>query len=146
MRRRTALLITFICTISLASHTHAQIPQPTSTTENDPLHRIQTPSTAACTTDAASSCAEVTAKILPLILGPSPMQENLRRLTDEIGGRVTGSPAMDHAVQWAISAFRATGVDVHTEKYQFPLTWSEGDTHLELLGEIKFPLRTASLG
>jgi carboxypeptidase Q len=141
MRRRTALLIICIYTVTLPSHTHAQIP------ENDPLHRIQTsPPEAACTTDAASSCAEVTAKILPLILGPSPMQENLRRLTDEIGGRVTGSPAMDHAVQWAISAFRATGVDVHTEKYQLPLTWSEGDTHLELLGEIKFPLRTASLG
>jgi carboxypeptidase Q len=145
MRRRTAPLIIFICTISLTSHTHAQIPQPT-TTENDPLHRIQTPSTTACTTDAASSCAEVTAKILPLILGPSPMQENLRRLTDEIGGRVTGSPAMGRAVQWATSAFRAAGVDVHTEKYQLPLTWSEGDTRLELLGEIKFPLRTVSLG
>jgi carboxypeptidase Q len=140
MRRRTALFIICIYTVTIASHTHAQIP------ENDPLHRIQTPSTAACTTDASSSCAEVTAKILPLILGPSPMQENLRRLTDEIGGRVTGSPAMDRAVQWATSAFRAAGVAVHTEKYQLPLTWSEGDTRLELLSEIKFPLRTVSLG
>src|ERR1700686_5325196 len=141
MRRRTALLIICIYTVTLPSHTHAQIP------ENDPLHRIQTsPPEAGCTTDAASSCAEVGAKILPLILGPSPMQENLRRLTDEIGGRVTGSPAMGRAVQWATSAFRAAGVDVHTEKYQLPLTWSEGDTRLELLGEIKFPLRTVSLG
>jgi carboxypeptidase Q len=145
MRRRTTLLIILICTLALASYSEAQIPQPNSTTENDPLHRAQTPSTAACTTDA-SSCAEVTAKILPLILGPSPMQENLRRLTDEIGGRVTGSPAMERAVQWATSAFRAAGVDVHTEKYQLPLTWAEGDTRLELLGEIKFPLRTVSLG
>ena len=146
MHRRTPLLIILICTLALASYSQAQIPRPTSTTENDPLHRTQTPSTAACTTDASSSCAEVTAKILPLIFGPSPMQENLRRLTDEIGGRVTGSPAMDRAVQWATSAFRAAGVDVHTEKYQLPLIWSEGDTRLELLGEIKFPLRTVSLG
>ncbi len=146
MRRRTALFIILTCTLTLVSPTRSQIPQPNSTTENDPLHRIQTPSTAACTTDASSSCAEVAAKILPLILGPSPMQENLRRLTDEIGGRVTGSPAMDRAVQWATSAFRAAGVNVHTEKYQLPLTWSEGDTRLELLGEIKFPLRTVSLG
>jgi carboxypeptidase Q len=147
MRRRTVLLIICIYTLALAPHTHAQIPQSNPTTENDPLHRTQTPpSAAACTTDASSSCAEVAAKILPLILGPSPMQENLRRLTDEIGGRVTGSPAMERAVQWAMSAFRAAGVDVHTEKYQLPLTWSEGDTRLELLGEIKFPLRTVSLG
>jgi carboxypeptidase Q len=146
MRRRTALLI-ILCTITLASHTHAQIPQPNSTTENDPLHRAQpSPSTAACTTDTSSSCAAIATKILPLILGASPMQENLRRLTDEIGGRVTGSPAMERAVQWATSAFYAAGVDVHTEKYQLPLTWSEGDTRLELLGEIKFPLRTVSLG
>ena len=146
MRRRVTLLIILICTLALASYSHAQIPQPNSTTENDPLHRTQTPSTAACSTDAASSCAEVTAKVLPLILGPSPMQENLRRLTDGIGGRVTGSPAMERAVQWATAAFRAAGVDLHTEKYQLPLTWTEGDTRLELLGEIKFPLRTVSLG
>src|SRR6202140_2628523 len=145
MLRRAALIIIF--TLTLASQTLAQIRQSNPTTENDPLHRTQTrASAAACTTDASSSCAEVAAKILPLILGPSPMQENLRRLTDEIGGRVTGSPAMGRAVQWATSAFRAAGVDVHTEKYQLPLTWSEADTHLELLGEIKFPLRTVSLG
>jgi carboxypeptidase Q len=146
MRRRTLLLIIFTCTLALASHTHAQIPQPNPATETDPLHRAQTSPSAACTTDTSSSCAEVAAKILPLILGPSPMQESLRRLTDEIGGRVTGSPAMERAVQWATSAFRAAGIDVHTEKYQLPLTWTEGDTRLELLGEIKFPLRTVSLG
>src|ERR1700736_3487857 len=145
MCRRTALLAIFICTLTLPSQTHPQIPQPNSTTETDPLHRTQTPS-AACTTDASSSCAEVAAKIQPLILGPSPIQENLRRLTDEIGGRVTGSPAMERAVQWATTAFRTAGVEIHTEKYQIPLTWSEGDTRLELLGEIKFPLRTVSLG
>lgn len=143
MLRRIALLM-LLCT--LAFRTRAQIPQSNSATETDPLHRVQTPSAAACTTDVSSSCAEVAAKILPLILGPSPMRENLRRLTDEIGGRVTGSPAMEHAVQWATTAFRAAGVEVHTEKYQLPLMWSEGDTRLEMLGEIKFPLRTVSVG
>jgi carboxypeptidase Q len=146
MRRHTPLLIIFICTFTLTPQTRAQIPQPNPTTETDPLHRAQTTSAASCTTDASSSCAEVAAKILPLILGPSPLQENLRRLTDEIGGRVTGSPALERAVEWATTAFRAVGVEVHAEKYQLPLTWSEGDTHLELLGKIKFPLRTVSLG
>jgi carboxypeptidase Q len=144
MRRCTAQLTILICTLTVVSQMSAQIPQPTADT--DPLHRAQSPSTVTCTTDASSSCAEVAAKILPLILGASPMPENLRHLTDEIGGRVTGSPAMERAVQWGTSAFRAAGVEVHTEKYQLPLTWSEGDTRLELLGEIKFPLRTVSLG
>src|SRR5260370_11410628 len=61
-------------------------------------------------------------------MGSSPLEENLRRLTDEIGGRVTGSLQMAKAVEWGVAAFRAAGVDVHTEKYTLPLTWSEGDT------------------
>ena len=72
------------------------------------------------------------------------MEENLRRLTDEIGGRVTGTPEMAKAAGWAVAAFRAAGIDVHTEKYTLPVTWSEGDSHLELLGPVKFPLRLKS--
>jgi len=130
-----------------AAPSHAQLPSSSSATAGDPLHREKSPqASAACTIEASSSCAEAAAKILPLVLGPSPMQENLRRLTDEIGGRVTGTPAMARAIQWGTAAFRAAGVEVHTEKYQLPVTWSEGDTRLELEGKIKFPLRTVSLG
>jgi hypothetical protein len=51
-------------------------------------------------------------------LGASPLEENLRYLTDTIGGRVTGSPAADRAAKWAVEAFRRAGVDdVHTEKF-----------------------------
>src|ERR1700758_1357985 len=101
--------------------------------------------TAACSATEAS-CAEAAAKILPQVMGPSPLEENLRRLTDEVGGRVTGSPEMARAVDWAVAAFRAEGVDVHTEKYTLPLTWSEGDTHLELLGPLQFPVRLVAVG
>src|SRR4029077_2537465 len=87
-------------------------------------------SSAACSATAASGGAHAAAKILPQVMGPSPMEENLRRLTDEIGGRVTGSPQMAKAIEWAVSAFRAEGVEVHTEKYTLPLTWSEGSTLL----------------
>jgi len=38
-------------------------------------------------------------------MGLSPLEENLRRLTDEVGGRVTGSPQMAKAVDWAVAAF-----------------------------------------
>jgi hypothetical protein len=74
------------------------------------------------------------------------MEENLRRLTDEIGGRVTGSPEMAKAVEWGVGAFRAAGVDVHREKYTLPVTWSEGDTRLELLEPVKFPVRLKAGG
>jgi hypothetical protein len=71
------------------------------------------------------------------------MEENLRRLTDEIGGRVTGTPQMAQAVQWGVAAFRAAGIDVHTEKYTLPVTWSEGKTDL-LVSEP--PLRNERVG
>ena len=116
-------------------------------------------SAVACSATDASSCAEITAKILPIIMGPSPLEENLRRLTDEIGGRVTGSPEMAIAVEWAVAAFRSAGVDVHTEEYTLATTWREGDTallasyHSQLSSPPKtdagvplVPLRAASLG
>src|SRR6266403_1348292 len=99
-----------------------------------------------CSVTEASSCAQAAAKILPIVMGSSPMEENLRRLTDEIGGRVTGSPEMAKAVEWGLAAFHAAGVDVHTEKYILPVTWGEGDTRLELLGPVKFPVRLKATG
>jgi len=99
----------------------------------DPLHPAPSaPGSAACSAAETSSCAEAAAKLLPLILGDSPMIENLRRLTDEVGGRVTGSPEMAKAVQWGIAGFRAAGVDVHTEEYTLPVTWKEGATGLAI--------------
>src|SRR5258708_16805934 len=55
---------------------------------------------AGCSTIEASSCAEAAAKILPIVMGSPPLEENLRRLTDEIGGRLTGPPQMAKAGGW----------------------------------------------
>jgi len=102
---------------------------------------------AGCSANAPSLCEEATRKIVANALGPSPLEENLRRLTDEVGGRVTGSPAMARAVAWAVAAFRQSGVDVvHTEKYMLPLAWSEGETRLEVLAPVPFPVRLVSVG
>jgi carboxypeptidase Q len=75
-------------------------------------------------------------------LGPSPLEENLRYLTDTIGGRVTGSPAAHKAAAWAVEAFHRAGVDeVHTEKFTMPVGWSEGHTRVEILLPVPFPVR-----
>src|SRR5271168_1207775 len=103
--------------------------------QTDPLHPTQMiQGVGACSATEVSSGAEAAGKILPLVMGPSPMEENLRRLTDEIGGRVSGSPQMAEAVQWGIGAFRGAGIAVHTEKYTMPVSWAAGETRLELLG------------
>jgi carboxypeptidase Q len=113
--------------------------------KTDPLSRSSSPSSLVCSATEAS-CAEAASKILPQVLGPSPLEENLRRLTDEVGGRVSGTPQMAKAVDWAVAAFRAAGIEVHTEKYQLAHSWSEGDTRLEILGSQNSPVRLVSEG
>jgi carboxypeptidase Q len=144
MQRRT-IHLTYLLLILIACYSSLKAQFPPA--KKDPLVPAQTPeSSAACSATDASSCAQAAAKILPIVMGPSPMEENLRRLTDEIGGRVTGTPQMAKAVEWGVAAFRAAGIDVHTEKYTLPVTWSEGDTRLELLGPVKFPVRLKAEG
>jgi len=136
----TSLLLCFCFSISNSS---AQIPA----VKPDPLHPGSTAQGApGCSATAASSCAQAAAKITPIVMGESPLEENLRRLTDGIGGRVTGSPEMAKAVEWGVAGFRAAGVDVHTEKYMLPQSWSEGDTRLEVMGADRFPVSLVSLG
>jgi hypothetical protein len=80
-------------------------------------------------------------------LGESPLEENLRYLTDTIGGRVTGTPAAHRAALWAVEAFRNAGVsEVHTEEFTVPVSWSEGHTQIEVLFPEPFPVRLVSIG
>lgn len=64
-------------------------------------------------------------------LKPSPLETNLRRLTDEVGGRLPGTPAFDRAVEWGIAAFKEAGADsVHTEEFTIQKSWAEGATEM----------------
>ena len=87
------------------------------------------------------SCAEIAPQMEQTAMGASPLEENLRYLSDSIGGRVTGTAAADRAAGWAVQALRLAGVDeVHTEKYTMPVGWSEGNTRLEVLAPETFPV------
>ena len=80
-------------------------------------------------------------------LGPSPIEENLRYLTDTIGGRVTGTPEADRAVGWAVQALRHAGVDdVRTEKFTVPVGWTEGHTVVEISSPAPFRVHLTSIG
>jgi hypothetical protein len=52
---------------------------------------------------------------------------------------------MDRAVAWGIAAFRAAGVDVHTESYEMPATWQEGASSFDLSGPVRFPISITSI-
>jgi len=69
--------------------------------------------------------------IIQVALQRSPLEDNLRHLTDEVGGRVPGTLAMLHAVQWGMQALTAAGADsVHIESFEIPASWSEGATEM----------------
>jgi Peptidase family M28 len=75
------------------------------------------------------TCAELAPGMIRSALGPSPLEENVRYLTDSIGARPTGSPAARRATRWAVEAFRRAGVDeVHTEKFSIPAGRNKGRT------------------
>src|SRR5277367_817988 len=86
---------------------------------------------AICFAATPASDADDAARIIQSALEPSPLQSNLQHLTDEIGGRVPGTPAMQQAVQWGVNAFKAAGADsVHTEEFSIPNSWAEGATEM----------------
>jgi hypothetical protein len=94
-----------------------------SQSQTDPLARIREASKTnveACSTTGESLCAQVAPKIIQNAMGESPLAENLRRLTNEIGGRVSGTTAAARAVAWGVAAFRNAGIDAHTEHFASP--------------------------
>jgi carboxypeptidase Q len=127
--------------LALGAAASAQIPP-----VKPPPLSMQPPSgTGACV--VGKSCAELAPAMIQSALGASPLAENLRYLTDAIGGRVTGSPAADRAVAWGVEAFHNAGVDeVHAEKFTIPVGWSEGHTTVEVLAPQPFPVRLVSIG
>ena len=96
---------------------------------------------------APSAFAQSNDAVMQQALSPaSPLQENLRKLTDEIGGRVPGTPAFQQAMQWGIEGFRVAGAEsVHTEEFTIPTSWAEGNTEVDVVAPAKFQVRAHSI-
>jgi len=54
-------------------------------------------------------------------------------LTDSIGPRLTGSPEMANARQWAVSTYRGWGIAAREEQYGTWRGWWRGHTHVDLI-------------
>src|SRR5450755_4435644 len=92
---------------------------------------------------------ETVDRLIAEALKPSALETNLRRLTDEIGGRVPGTPAFQRAVDWGVAAFKDAGTDsVHTEEFTIQKSWGEGATEMTacLYSGVAFPVRAVSVG
>lgn len=80
---------------------------------------------------------------------PSTLEKNLEALTDRVGGRVTGSPAYQQAVDWGQQALRAAGADsvtVETVRDPEAASWGEGKTELDITAPTQFRARAVAFG
>ena len=84
-------------------------------------------------------------RLVAALLGETPIAEDLRELTDEIGGRPTGSKANLAAVEWSIKKFEAAGVKVYKEAFTMPGIWLERNCEARVSGDASFAARVASM-
>lgn len=87
-----------------------------------------------------------TREILGRALGPTPILTDLDELVDGIGGRPSGSDALNQAVEWGIERFRAAGLaNVHVEPYTAPILWLPGEESAEIRQPGRRALHIAAL-
>jgi hypothetical protein len=80
------------------------------------------------------------------LLGDTPMISDLQTLTDQIGGRPTGSAANLRAFDWALERFREAGVDARKEPFRMPGLWLERSARATVKGTgVTFSPRVAAL-
>jgi carboxypeptidase Q len=73
--------------------------------------------------------------------------EFLTDLSDNIGARVTGTPAGRKSEEWGASKMRAIGLEnVHTEKYQLWRGWTRGIAEAEILTPVRHKLHVDAMG
>jgi carboxypeptidase Q len=89
---------------------------------------------------------EPAARLLGEAVGSTFAWQRLSVLTDSIGNRVSGSPALDRAIQWAVVEMKKDGLEnVHTEKVMVP-RWIRGSESAEIIEPARHPMVILGLG
>lgn len=71
----------------------------------------------------------------------------LTELSDDVGGRVTGTPAERKAEEWGAAKMKAMGLEnVHTEKYTIWRGWTRGTAEAEILSPVRHKLHVDAMG
>ncbi len=90
--------------------------------------------------------ADGATRLVGALLGDTPMVRDLEVLTDHIGGRPTGSPENQRAVEWALARFRDAGVEARKEPFEMPGLWLERSARATVKGKgLSFSARVAAL-
>lgn len=89
--------------------------------------------------------AAIAMKIIAAARADRGAYTKLAHLTDRIGHRLSGSPALERAVAWAAQAMKDDGHAARTEKVMVP-HWVRGTEDVALMTPIARPLRVLGLG
>jgi Zn-dependent M28 family amino/carboxypeptidase len=85
-------------------------------------------------------------RILGAALADPRSWPKLQHLTDRIGHRLSGSDALDRAIEWAVLELRRDGLaQVRTEPVQVP-HWVRGHAHARIVAPIEHELALLALG
>jgi len=72
--------------------------------------------------------------------------DRLAVLTDSIGNRLSGTPALDRAIQWAVAEMNKDGLEnVHTERVMVP-KWVRGSESAEIVEPARHAMVMLGLG
>lgn len=63
----------------------------------------------------------------------SHLESMAQTLLDSIGPRLTGSPQMESAQEWAVNTLRGWGIDARLEEYGTWEGWDRGPSHIDLI-------------
>lgn len=98
-----------------------------------------------------SPAEDGTLKALTAIAGRGMMDSHaydfLAELSDDIGGRVTGSPQAAQGITWGVARMKGFGLEnVHTEKWQLSRGWTRVSADAEIISPVHHRLLVDSLG
>jgi carboxypeptidase Q len=89
---------------------------------------------------------EPAARLIGEAVGSTFAWQRLAMLTDTIGNRLSGSPALDRAILWAVGEMKRDGLEnVHTERVMVP-RWVRGAEIAEIVTPVPRALTMLGLG
>jgi hypothetical protein len=92
-----------------------------------------------------SPAVQLDHRIIDEVKARAELSQNLRHLCDEIGPRVTGSPALEKANRWAEEKMKAYGLtNVKLEPWEIPVAWQRNTCAIKLIEPHAKPLIAAS--
>ena len=89
---------------------------------------------------------EPAARLIRESMGDSFAWRRLAALTDGIGNRLSGTPELERAIQWAVAEMKRDGLEnVHTEPVKVP-RWVRGRESAEIIQPARHPIAMLGLG